>query len=109
MMDMRQRKGASEERLRSGSTAYARNSERNPAKLELAAAFKRILEDKNLGQAAASELLGIPQPKVSAIVNGKVQGISMQKLMELLNDLGIDVEIVIKAIPKKGRIHVTAA
>lgn len=102
---MRQWKGANEDRLRRGSTVDARN----PAKLELAMAFKRILEDKNLGQAAASELLGIPQPKVSAIVNGKVQGISMQKLMELLNDLGIDVEIVIKATSQKGRIHVTAA
>lgn len=106
---MRQRKGASEDRLRRGGTAYARDSERNPAKLALAAAFRRILEDKNIGQAAASELLGIPQPKVSAIVNNKVRGISMQKLMELLNDLGIDVEIVITATPKKGRIHVTAA
>jgi predicted XRE-type DNA-binding protein len=67
------------------------------------------LEDKNIGQAAASELLRIPQPKVSAIVNSKLQGISMQKLMELLNDLGNDVEIVITATPTKGRIHVTAA
>ena len=98
-----------EERTRRASLADARSFERKSAKLELASAFKKALDRKNIGQASAAELLSIPQPKVSAIVNGKVQGISMQKLMELLNELGIDVEIVLKATSTKGRIHVTGA
>jgi predicted XRE-type DNA-binding protein len=47
-------------------------------------------------QAEAAELLGIDQPKISALVNGKLSGFSTARLFRFLNALGQDVEIVVK-------------
>jgi predicted XRE-type DNA-binding protein len=54
------------------------------------------------GEAAA--LLGIDQPKISALVRGRLGGFSLQRLMRFLNLLGRDVQIVVTPKPK-GRRH----
>jgi predicted XRE-type DNA-binding protein len=41
-------------------------------------------------------VLGIPQPKVSALVNYRLDHFSVEKLMSFLNALEQDVEIVIR-------------
>jgi predicted XRE-type DNA-binding protein len=80
-------------------------------KLGLAKIINETVASRHLGQKQAAILLGISQPKVSALANYKVTGFSVQRLMELLTVLGIDVEIVIrrKAAPEVARIHITAA
>jgi predicted XRE-type DNA-binding protein len=45
-------------------------------------------------------LLGIDQPKVSALVRGNVGGYTIERLFKFLNRLGQDVEIVIRPKPK---------
>ena len=47
-------------------------------------------------QAEASELLGIDQPKVSALMRGRFTGFSLERMFRFLNTLGIDVEITVK-------------
>ena len=47
-------------------------------------------------QAAAAELLNLDQPKVSALVRGRLAGFSLDRLVRLLVLLGSDVEIVVK-------------
>jgi predicted XRE-type DNA-binding protein len=66
---------------------------------------------RRLGQADAARLLGLTQPKVSALANGKLSGFSVERLMELLTKLGAEVEIVIRKSPGQAepRIHITAA
>lgn len=56
-------------------------------------------------------MLGINQPKVSALVNYKLEGFSVERLMRFLLKLGHDVEIVVKAKPRyrAARIAVKAA
>lgn len=44
--------------------------------------FNDILLSRSLTQAEAAELLGMPQPKVSAIRNYKLRGISLERLMQ---------------------------
>jgi predicted XRE-type DNA-binding protein len=44
-------------------------------------------------------MLGISQPKVSALYRGQFSGFSMGKLISLLNKLNQDVEIIIKEKP----------
>lgn len=39
-----------------------------------------ILKQQKLTQAIAAELLGIDQPKVSALMRGKLSGFSMERL-----------------------------
>ncbi len=59
----------------------------------------QIIRKRKLTQAAAAELLGIDQPKVSAMLAGQFRGYSVERLMRFLVALGHDVEIVVK--PKK--------
>jgi predicted XRE-type DNA-binding protein len=51
---------------------------------------------RKLTQARAAGLLGIDQPKVSALVRGKLGGFSTDRLFRFLNALGQDVEIVVR-------------
>ena len=82
------------------------------AKLRLAYALNQLLDGRNLSQAEGAKVLGISQPKVSALRNYKLAGFSVERLMNLLTALDQDVEIVIRRKPrsrKAGRISVVAA
>ncbi len=82
------------------------------AKLRLAHALNQVLVGRKLSQADAARVLGITQPKVSALRNYKLAGFSVERLMNLLTALDQDIEIVIRRKPrsrKTGRISVVAA
>lgn len=61
-----------------------------------------VMRRKRLTQEAAATLMGIDQPKVSAMLNGQFRGYSVERLMRFLVALGQDVEIVVK--PKRARV-----
>ena len=61
----------------------------------------RIIRGRGLTQAAAAKLMGIDQPKVSAMLSGQFRGYSVERLMRFLVALGHDVEIVVKPV-KRG-------
>jgi predicted XRE-type DNA-binding protein len=80
-------------------------------KAQLASHIRQAIERQRLTQVAAAGLMGIGQPKVSAILNGRLANFSSERLMRLLTTLGQDVEITIKAKPRsrpRGRIRVIA-
>jgi predicted XRE-type DNA-binding protein len=59
-------------------------------------------------QAEAVQLLGIDQPKVSALMRGRLTGFSLERLLKYLNVLNNDIEIVVKPkAEKKARITVS--
>ena len=66
------------------------------AKAELARRICALLAERKLTQARAAAVLGIDQPKVSALVRGKLEGFSTDRLFRFLNALGQDVEIVVR-------------
>jgi len=86
------------------------NPEEYLAKSELAARILRIVQSRRLTQAAAGKVLNISQPKVSALLNGRLDGFSTERLFRFLNNLGCDVQIrVSKPRPRAhGRVHVLA-
>jgi predicted XRE-type DNA-binding protein len=82
------------------------------AKLRLAYALNQIVEARKLSQADAARVLGVTQPKVSALRHYKLSGFSVERLMNLLTALDHDVEIVIRRKPhsrKAARITVVTA
>ena len=82
------------------------------AKLRLAYALNQVLEQRKLPQADAARVLGVTQPKISALRHYKLAGFSVERLMNLLTALDQDVEIVIRQKPrsrKAARISVVAA
>ena len=60
--------------------------------IEITRAMRRL----NLTQKAAAEKMGVPQPKVSAMLHGDFSNLSERKLMDCLNRLGYDIEIKLK-------------
>ncbi len=82
------------------------------AKAQLAERICDTIAASQLTQTEAAELLGLDQPKISALVRGKLSGFSTDRLFRLLNDLGQEIEIVIrpaKPAHRRGAIHVLAA
>ncbi|HAZ43023.1 MAG TPA: XRE family transcriptional regulator [Cyanobacteria bacterium UBA11369] len=60
----------------------------------------RILKQRNLKQREISQLLGIPQPEVSHLMNGEFQRFSEGKLLIFLKRL--DTEITLHLRPLNG-------
>ncbi len=81
-------------------------------KLRLAYALNELLEQRRLTQAQTAKILGVTQPKISALRHYKLAGFSVERLMTLLTALDQDIEIVIKQKPRSrraGRISIVAA
>jgi predicted XRE-type DNA-binding protein len=70
------------------------------AKAELAHKISRIIRARRLTQARAAEILGVDQPKISALVRGRLSGFSIERLLRFLMLLGHDVEITVKSRPR---------
>ncbi len=54
-------------------------------KAELARKISRIITQNNIAQVEAAQLLGIDQPKISALMKGKLSGFSTERLFRFLN------------------------
>ena len=72
------------------------------AKAELAAKIIAEIQRRRLTQNQAAALLGIDQPKVSALKQGKLSGFSIERLLRFLLLLGQDIEISVKSRSKPG-------
>lgn len=80
-------------------------------KTHLALAVNELLTNRKLKQREIATLLGVPQPKVSALINYRLDNFSVERLMEFLTVLNQDVEIIIRprANPSEaGHISVLA-
>ena len=71
-------------------------------KAGLVVKIDRTIRQRHLTQAAAAQLMGIDQPKVSAMLAGQSRGYSVERLMRFLVALGHDVEIVVKPLKRGG-------
>jgi predicted XRE-type DNA-binding protein len=78
------------------------NPEETLAKAELARRIAEIIAERKLTQTGAAAVLGVDQPKVSALLRGKLDGFSTDRLFRFLNALGRDVEIVIRPASQTG-------
>jgi predicted XRE-type DNA-binding protein len=74
------------------------------AKAELAAKIIEEIERRRMTQTQAAGILGIDQPKVSALRQGKLSGFSIERLMRFLLLLGRDVEITVKVKPRSRAV-----
>ncbi len=79
-----------------------RHADREELKAKLMLEIYRSIKDRRLTQAAAGEILGIQQPHVSALMNGRSGNYSLGRLFEFLNALGRDVEIAVRPKPPEA-------
>jgi phage-related protein/predicted XRE-type DNA-binding protein len=82
------------------------------AKAQLADRICRVIAARKLTQKQAAEIMDLDQPKVSALMRGRLKGFSTERLFRCLNDLGQEIEIIIRPAPRVGRrgtVHVAAS
>ncbi len=72
------------------------DAEKLKIKSGLVIEITRAMRRMNLTQKAAAQQMGIPQPKVSAMLHGDFSNLSERKLMDCLNRLGYDIEIKVR-------------
>ncbi len=85
------------------------NPEERRTKAELARQIDAILTERTLTQRPAASILGIPQPKVSNLLNGRLSGFSVERLLAFLTALNRDVQIVVtptEDVAQRGEITV---
>jgi predicted XRE-type DNA-binding protein len=73
------------------------------AKARLASTISDLIDRRGLNQTQAAKLLETTQPKVSNLINGRLEGFSLERLARFLNTLGRDVEIVVKPRPRSRK------
>jgi predicted XRE-type DNA-binding protein len=79
------------------------NAEELGTKLRLCVAVNRILDTRKLTQVKAARVLGVSQPKVSALRGYKLEGFSVERLMHFVTALEHDVVIEIRPKMEKKR------
>jgi predicted XRE-type DNA-binding protein len=75
------------------------NPEEALAKAELANKIIELIRERRLTQVQAAKVLGVDQPKVSALLRGNLTGFSLERLMRFLLRLGQDIRITVQASP----------
>ena len=100
------KKGSDTSVTESGGNVFADlgfpNPEREQLKAKLMLEIYRAIKDRGLTQVQAGEILGIAQPHVSALMNGRSGNYAVGRLFEFLNALGRDVEIAVR--PKSPEV-----
>ena len=81
------------------------NPEEALAKSELARQIAKLIKNKKLTQKQAAEIIGIDQPKISALIRGRLRSFSLERLIRFLNELGQILSI--KCVLPKARIELT--
>src|SRR4051812_28063662 len=69
---------------------------------DLMISLGKLIEDRGLTQAQAAKLLGVTQPRISALMRGKIQLFSVDGLMEMLGRGGARVSVTVKQ--RRGRV-----
>ncbi len=80
-------------------------------KAELAHRICQAIAARRLTQTKAAEIMRLDQPKVSALMHGKLKGFSVERLFQCLNDLGHEIQITIRPArqgSRRGDTHVVA-
>ncbi len=78
------------------------------AKADLVFLISSIIEQRGLNQRQAASILDVTQPKVSALLRGRIDGFSIERLAKFLNALNQDVNIVVRPrrATTRGRLAV---
>jgi predicted XRE-type DNA-binding protein len=84
-------------------------------KARLAIEIGQMIRRRGLSQSQAASMLGVDQPRVSALMRGHLEKFSMEKLCGYLRALGCDVDIRIQErkktaiAAKQGKLTVSVS
>lgn len=95
----------------SSGSVYAdlgfKNHEEMETKSNLVMEISKVIKKKKLTQTEAAEIFSISQPKLSELLSGRFRGYSIERLIHFLNEIGQDVDIIVKSKPRNRKARVT--
>lgn len=65
-------------------------------KLRILDIIRNTIHKSQWNQTAASKIIGVDQPKISQIINGKAAGFSLERLLVFLLRLGCEVHLSVR-------------
>lgn len=69
------------------------DAEERMLKAQLALKIQQLIERKGVTQSEIASLIGLDQPKVSYLMRGRLSGFSVERLFDILNRLGHNIEV----------------
>ncbi len=63
---------------------------------EMMTALRKFIDKEGLTQADAAQLLKVSQPRISDLTRGKISKFSLDSLVNMLTDAGLEVDFRIK-------------
>jgi predicted XRE-type DNA-binding protein len=63
---------------------------------ELMTALRKLIEKRGWTQAEAAERLKVSQPRVADLTRGKISRFSLDALVNMLTDVGMDVDLKVR-------------
>ena len=63
---------------------------------ELMIQIRKLIEQRRLTQAGAAKVFGVTQPRVSDLVRGRIDLFSIDMLVKMLAQAGVQVRLVVK-------------
>lgn len=63
---------------------------------QMMTALRKFIDKEGLTQADAAKLLKVSQPRISDLTRGKISRFSLDTLVNMLTDAGLDVDLRIK-------------
>ena len=81
-----------------GFSAEARNLR---LRSDLMTALRKYIEKEGWTQADAAKRLKVSQPRISDLIRGKISRFSLDTLVNMLTDAGIDVALKIKQLTRR--------
>jgi predicted XRE-type DNA-binding protein len=87
------------------------NAEEELLKAKLVSKIADVIEKRQMTQAQAGDVMGLPQPKVSELCNGRTETYSVERLYRFLTRIGVGISVVLEEQPdwSKGRVEVVEA
>lgn len=99
---MKATKGSSNVFLDLGfSPAEARNLR---MRAQMITALRKYIEKEGLTQANAAKRLKVTQPRISDLARGKISRFSLDTLVNMLTDAGLQIDMRIKVKPVSRRV-----
>jgi predicted XRE-type DNA-binding protein len=71
-------------------------------KAQLAALILRVARERQLSQKDLGKIWGVPQPRVSEVLTGKLAVVGIERLIEFLGLLGVEIVFRTKSTTKKA-------
>ena len=68
---------------------------------ELMTALRKLMEKRGWTQAEAAERLKVSQPRISDLTRGKISRFSLDALVNMLTDAGMDVDVKVRQAPRR--------